>query len=73
MVKPTDDQLRVAAAALSSVPSQSGEPATYARVDLVDVSQPMVLEIELIDPSLMLRLAPRTATAFAQAIRDAVS
>ena len=60
-VRPVDarpDQLAVAAAALAAVPAAVGTagPLLYARVDVVDgpAGRPVLLELELVEPSLFL-------------------
>lgn len=65
-VEPTDRQLAVAQAALEAV----GEPLLYARVDLVDGADgsPLVMELEVIEPSLFLGFAAGAAERFAAAI-----
>jgi glutathione synthase/RimK-type ligase-like ATP-grasp enzyme len=65
-VDPTDAQLAVAQAALDVV----GEPLLYARVDLVDGPDgaPLVMELEVIEPSLFLGFATGAAERFAAAI-----
>jgi len=41
----------------------------YARVDLVDVDgQPALMELELIEPDLFLRMSPGSVTRFASAV-----
>jgi glutathione synthase/RimK-type ligase-like ATP-grasp enzyme len=60
-------ELELAARALEAV----GRPLLYARVDCVDTEKgPMLMELELIEPSLFLPLAPPTAVA---ALGDAVA
>lgn len=51
---PTTEEMEVAAAALAAIPA--GNPPLYARVDLVpdDAGRPVVLELELVEPSLFL-------------------
>lgn len=71
----TAPQLAVATAALAAVP---GGPAqlTYARVDLVPDAngQPLLLELELTEPSLFLGYAPRDAVRrFAAAVATAAA
>ncbi len=55
---PDADQLAVAGAAVEHVVSRFGTP-TYARVDLVrgDAGEPLVLEVELVEPTLFLQRA----------------
>lgn len=66
------DELAVAHAALAAVPAD--EPLLYARVDLVpgDDGRPVVLEVELTEPSLFLALGDASAT-FAEAINRVVT
>jgi glutathione synthase/RimK-type ligase-like ATP-grasp enzyme len=66
---PTSAQVEVARAALAAVPGPA--PLLYARVDLVpgEDGQPVVLELELTEPSLFLWLAPGAAGRYAAAIR----
>ena len=69
----TDDELAVAAAALQAAPGRSAaEPLLYARVDLVhdDDGRPVVLELELCEPSFFLEVDPGAADRFARAVRD---
>ena len=41
----------------------------YARVDLIDVAgQPTLMELELIEPDLFLRMAPGSVERFAAAV-----
>jgi hypothetical protein len=65
-VEATGDEIAVATAALRALP----EKALYARVDLVcdDAGAPLVLEMELVEPSLFLGMHPRAATRFADAL-----
>lgn len=57
----TSEQQAVAAAALAAVPG-GPERLPYARVDLVPTHDgPVVLELELTEPSLFLRYAPQAA------------
>ena len=69
---PTDAELRVAEAALDAVPAEVGGRGAllYARVDLVlgDDGAPMVLELELTEPSVFLPYAEGAAARFATAI-----
>jgi glutathione synthase/RimK-type ligase-like ATP-grasp enzyme len=67
------DQRAVAERTLRAVHDRFG-PTAYARVDLVDDDDgaPMVLELELIEPSLFLDRAPDAAERFAQALRRLV-
>ena len=72
----TKRQLTIARQALGAVPEFTrGQVPLYARVDLVDDAkgEPMVLELELIEPSLFFRHAPGTAEAFGTAIARRLS
>jgi hypothetical protein len=64
---PTSREIAVAEAALAVVPNSLG-PLLYARVDLVwdDHGEPLVLEIELAEPSLFIAQAPAAAARFAR-------
>ena len=64
--EPSAVQVAVAHAALAVV----GEPLLYARVDVVPGPDgaPLVLELELTEPSLFLRHAPGSAERFAAAV-----
>ncbi|MEU4126614.1 ATP-grasp domain-containing protein [Streptomyces virginiae] len=68
---PTEAELRTARAALAAVPAP-GEPL-FARVDLVlDGSrEPVLMELELIEPNLFLGLDPRGPERFALAVAAA--
>jgi hypothetical protein len=64
------DQLEVAAAALAVVPAVPGaQPLLYARVDVVDGPDgtPLLLELELVEPSLFLPHADGAAARFVDA------
>jgi glutathione synthase/RimK-type ligase-like ATP-grasp enzyme len=65
-VEPTPAQRTTAELALAAAERQVG-PATYARVDLVPLSDgsPAVLELELLDPALFFDCHPPAAAAFA--------
>lgn len=65
---PTPAERDVAAAALAAIPGE--EPPLYARVDLVpdDAGRPLVLELELVEPSLFLAHGPGAADRMAGAI-----
>lgn len=69
-VEPRPDQEAAATAALDAVGRLVG-PAVYARVDVVDgaAGQPVVLEVELIEPALHFLHAPLAAVTLAQAVR----
>ncbi len=65
--QPSRSELALAAAALEAV----GEPLLYARIDCVTTPDgPVLMELELIEPSLFLPLAPPAAR---QALADAVA
>jgi len=64
--EPTGAQVDLATAALAVV----GQPLLYARVDLVPGPDgPLLLELELTEPSLFLRHAEGAAARFAAAVR----
>jgi glutathione synthase/RimK-type ligase-like ATP-grasp enzyme len=65
----TADEIIAAELAVASCPQQP----LYARVDLVrdDHGQPVVMELELVEPELFLRFHPPAAMALAQAIAHA--
>jgi len=69
---PTAAELAVADAALAAIP---GGPCLYARVDVIrDASgAPVVLELELVEPSLFLAFADGAAERTAAAIRARLS
>ncbi|MBS45376.1 MAG: hypothetical protein CMH83_19835 [Nocardioides sp.] len=60
-----------ALAAVAALPERAGAlPPLYARVDLLGSPEgPVVLEVELAEPSLFLDLAPGSAQRFAEAVR----
>ena len=64
---PTRAMLDTTQAALSALP----EPCLYARVDLVALENGSmaVMEVELIEPALYLRVVPSAPTNFARAVR----
>ena len=65
---PTDEELEVVAHALKSVPGVSG-PLLYARVDLLPTpTGPVVIELELTEPSLFLTTAEPAASRLAAAL-----
>jgi len=70
-VSPTPAQLDVAERALAAAQAIVGSPALYARVDLVTAptGDPWLAELELVDPSLLLRLDPTGAERLARAIQ----
>ena len=69
---PSAADLRVAEAALAAAPF-SPDDLLYARVDLVHDPDPLVLELELAEPSLYLLHADTAATRLAGLIADAVA
>ena len=71
---PRPDQLVLAERALRFVHERFGRTA-YARVDLVDGDdgRPVVIELELIEPSLSLDLAPAGAPRLADELRERVA
>ena len=66
---PTDDELALAAHAVTLVPG-GAEQLLYARVDVLPGPDgaPVLLELELTEPSLFLRTAPHAAARLAEAI-----
>lgn len=63
--EPTRAELDVAARAMALAPDE----LVYARVDLIDVEgQPTLMELELIEPDLFLRMAPGSVARFATAV-----
>jgi len=71
--KPSDDELRVATRTLGAIPF--AKPLLYARVDLIHdaVGAPLVLELELTEPSLFFAHAAGSAARFAEEIRAVAS
>jgi glutathione synthase/RimK-type ligase-like ATP-grasp enzyme len=65
-VNATAQEIAVAARALAAVPGES----LYARVDLVrdEADRPVVIEVELIEPSLFFAMHPPAADRFATAL-----
>ena len=66
--EPTPEQLAVARAAIAAVPYDA--PLLYARVDLVPGpdGSPLVIELEVTEPSLFLRWSPGSAQRFAAGV-----
>ena len=63
--EPTPNELDVAARAMAMAPGE----LVYARVDLIDVAgQATLMELELIEPDLFLRMAPGSVERFAAAV-----
>jgi glutathione synthase/RimK-type ligase-like ATP-grasp enzyme len=70
MHEPTPDELEVAARAMAMAPDE----LVYARVDLIDVAgRPTLMELELIEPDLFLRMAPGSVERFADAVTAQLS
>lgn len=70
---PSDAELAAGEAALAYVRERFGADQLYARVDLLPAPDgPVVVELELVEPSLFLQDAPdgQAAARFAAAIRD---
>jgi glutathione synthase/RimK-type ligase-like ATP-grasp enzyme len=70
LVEPTEAQLHVAELALTAWEARYGDKPLYARVDLVPGhdGQPLLGELELIEPELFLDMAEHAAEMFASAI-----
>ena len=66
----TVPELEVADAAIASTTRHAGEPLLYARVDLVhdDLGNPVVLELELCEPSFFVEVDGAAAGRFARAV-----
>lgn len=62
----TEAEIAAAARAIEALP----EPALYARVDIVlsDAGDPLVIELELVEPTLFLGMHPAAAGRFADAL-----
>lgn len=69
--QPGPDELALASAALAAVPG-GPDQLLYARVDVIRAADgsPVVIEVELTEPSLFLALAPGSAERFAAAVLD---
>lgn len=69
-----DAERRIAERALAAIPGLDA-PLLYARVDVVftDGGEPLLLELELVEPSLFLAHAPGVADTLARAIARRVS
>jgi len=67
---PTASQLKAAGDVLAAVRAEVGQPLLYARVDCVagPAGEALLGEVEIVDPSLLLRFAPAAADRFAEAI-----
>lgn len=72
IVLPDRAQLAVAGAAMRVVSERFDRSLPYGRVDLVEDrhGDPLVLEVELVDPYLSLDMAPSAAASLASAILD---
>ena len=70
LMTPTPAQLEVSMQVLAFVADRLGGQLPYARIDLVPGphGEPLVLEVELIDPYLSLDLEPGAAKRFAEAL-----
>jgi glutathione synthase/RimK-type ligase-like ATP-grasp enzyme len=71
LVEATAEEIALARTALAAAPG----PRLYARVDLVrdDEGAPVVIEVELVEPSLFLAMHPPAAAALADAIHRRLS
>ena len=70
--KASDRQRQVALAAIAAIPtSMLASVPLYARVDVIDDvdGNPIVLELELVEPSLFFTFAPGSADVFVEALR----
>ena len=68
--EPTPEEREVATRAMQLAPDE----LVYARVDLIDVAgQPTLMELELIEPDLFLRMAPGSVERFAAAVAAQLS
>ena len=68
--EPRADQLAVAQATYDLARTHTGSDPLYARIDLLDDDrgEPVVLEVEMVEPSLFLRTAPELPSRWATAI-----
>ncbi len=66
----TPSQLGAARDVMAAVQAEVGQPLLYARVDCVagPIGEPLLGEVEIVDPSLLLRFAPSAASRMAEAI-----
>jgi hypothetical protein len=73
--RPTDAQLSVAAQALAAVPPGGSGELLYARVDLVPGSDgnPLLMELELTEPTLYFARAPEAVECFADLIAERIA
>jgi glutathione synthase/RimK-type ligase-like ATP-grasp enzyme len=68
--EPTGAELDLAVRAMALAPDE----LVYARVDLIDVDgRPTLMELELIEPDLFLRMAPGSTERFAAAVTAALA
>jgi glutathione synthase/RimK-type ligase-like ATP-grasp enzyme len=65
---PTPEEVAVARAAIRAAVEECDGPIVYARVDLVELDGPTVMEVELIEPELFLRHSPSAASRLATAV-----
>lgn len=74
-VEASGRQAEVALAACAVARHRTGAPLLYARADLVDDDEghPMVMELELIEPSLYFHTVPAATTAFASEVLAALT
>jgi hypothetical protein len=70
LVEPSASQLAIATAAVAAAERRLGVDLAYARADLVPgaTGEPMVSELEIIDPSLFLTFGPKAAAALAERV-----
>ncbi len=70
--EPSDEERAVADAAVAYVTQRFGVAPLYARVDLLPAPEgPLLLELELTEPSLFFATAPGAAARYAEAVRRA--
>jgi hypothetical protein len=72
MVEPTDAQIELARRAVRAATERCGVPPAYARADMADGpgGEPLVMELELIEPSLYLHHAPGAARRFVEGLLE---
>lgn len=69
LATPGADELRAASWAVAAVAARTGSAPLLARADLVDAGAgPALIELELIEPRLFLRIAPEATATIADAI-----
>jgi hypothetical protein len=73
-VRPSRAELALASAVMAYTTDRFGVVPLYARVDVVaaNSANPVLIELELVDPSLFLRSNPGAAATLAQAIEREV-